>query len=226
MRYDSPEMRTPMKVVSVNVGLPREVIWRGEAVLTSIFKEPVAGRVRVETLNLVGDRQSDLTVHGGAEKAVYVYPSEHYAFWREELPGFDLPWGSFGENLTVEGLAEDRVRIGDEIRIGSAAFVVTQPRMPCFKLGIRFGRMDMVKRLLKSGRTGFYLSVSQEGEAGAGDAIALTPSPASAITVADIVSLYAADAANQDLLRRASQLPELPESWRDYFRQRLWEPDA
>src|SRR5712671_7952605 len=138
-------MPAPMKVVSVNVGLPRQIISRGEAVLTSIFKDPVAGRVRVESLNLVGDRQSDLTVHGGAEKAVYVYPSEHYAFWREELPGVDLPWGSFGENLTVEGLAEDGLNIGDKLRIGSAEFMVTQPRIPCFKLAIRFNRTDIVK---------------------------------------------------------------------------------
>jgi len=212
-----------MKVVSVNVGLPREVISRGEAVLTSIFKEPVAGRVRVETLNLVGDRQSDLTVHGGAEKAVYVYPSEHYAFWREELPGVDLPWGSFGENLTVEGLAEDRVRIGDEIAIGSAVFVVTQPRMPCYKLGIRFGRMDMVKRFLKSGRSGFYLSVSSEGELGAGDLITLTPSQTPSITVAEFVSIYATNGRDKELLRRATLVPAIPEGWRDYLHERLRE---
>jgi MOSC domain-containing protein YiiM len=216
-------MNAQMKVVSVNVGLPREVTWNGESVLTSIFKAPVAGRVRVETLNLVGDRQSDLTVHGGPEKAVYVYPSEHYAFWREELPGVDLTWGSFGENLTVEGLAEDRVRIGDAITIGSAAFVVTQPRMPCFKLGIRFGRMDMVKRFLKSGRSGFYLSVSREGELSAGDPIALTPSRAPAITVAEFVSIYATNGRDKELLRRATLVPAIPEGWRDYLNARLRE---
>lgn len=216
-------MRAEMKVVSVNVGLPREVIWRGESVLTSIFKEPVAGRVRVESLNLVGDRESDLTVHGGAEKAVYVYPSEHYAFWRKELPGVDLPWGSFGENLTVEGLAEDRVRIGDEITIGSAVFVVTQPRMPCFKLGIRFGRMDMVKRFLQSGRSGFYLSVSREGELGSGDLIALTPSQAPAISVAEFVSIYATNGRDKELLRRAALVPAIPEGWRGYLHERLRE---
>jgi MOSC domain-containing protein YiiM len=215
-----------MKVVSVNVGLPREVVVRGETVLTSIFKEPVAGRVRVETLNIEGDRQSDLTVHGGAEKAVYVYPSEHYAFWRQELPDFDLPWGSFGENLTVEGLFEDRVPIGDMLEIGTASFVVTQPRMPCYKLGIRFGRMDMVKRFLRSGRSGFYLSVSKEGEIGAGDAIEWTPSHDPAITVAEFVSLYAGDGRNQDLLRRAMQVPAIPEGWRDYFHKHLQEADS
>jgi MOSC domain-containing protein YiiM len=213
-----------IRVVAVSVGLPREVTWRGRVVQTSILKDPVSGPVRVERLNLEGDRQSDLTVHGGAEKAVYVYPSEHYAFWRDELPGVELPWGSFGENLTTEGL-DEAVHIGDRLLIGSASFVVTQPRMPCYKLALRFDRLDMIKRLLHSGRTGFYLSVSQEGELAAGDAVTLQPGDAS-VTVADIVSLYAADASNQELLRRASQVAALPEAWRDYFRERLWEPDS
>jgi MOSC domain-containing protein YiiM len=215
-----------MKVVSINVGLPREVEWRGKTVRTSIFKEPVAGRVRVERMNVEGDRQSDLTVHGGADKAVYVYPSEHYAFWREELPGADLPWGAFGENITTEGLTEDSVHIGDQLTVGSAQFVVTQPRMPCFKLGIRFGRPDMVKRFLRSGRTGFYLGVAREGEVTAGDVVTLIARHDPAVTVAEIVGLYTADAVNQELLRRVSDLSALPEGWRDYFRKRLWEPDA
>ena len=216
-----------MKVVSVNAGLPREVEWRGKKILTSIFKTPVQGRVRVSRLNIAGDKQSDLSVHGGADKAVYVYPAAHYAFWRAELPGMEFPWGAFGENLTVEGLAnEDGVRIGDRFRAGSAEFVVTQPRMPCFKLGIRFDRPDMVKRFLHSRRTGFYLSVAREGELGAGDTFALVAEGEGGVTVADIVELYAADAANQELLRRATRLSALPESWREYFRERLWEPDA
>jgi MOSC domain-containing protein YiiM len=215
-----------MKLVSINVGLPREVEWRGETIRTSIFKEPVAGRVRVGRTNIEGDRQSDLTVHGGADKAVYAYPAEHYAFWRKELPGMDLPWGAFGENFTTEGLIEDNVRIGDQLRIGSAEFVATQPRMPCFKLGIRFGRPDMVKRFLRSGRTGFYLAVAREGEVTAGDTVTLIARDDLAISVAAIVGLYTADAANQDLLRQASELSALPESWRNYFRKRLWAPDA
>ncbi len=160
-----------MKLLSVNVGQPREVEWHGEAVRTSIYKEPVQGRVRVETLNVVGDRQSDLSVHGGRDKAVYAYPSEHYAFWRKELPGVELPWGAFGENLTTEGLLEDEVHVGDRLRMGSVEFVVTQPRMPCFKLAIRFNRPDIVKRFMRSGRTGFYVAVLREGDIGAGDAI-------------------------------------------------------
>ena len=214
-----------MKLLSVSVGLPREIEWKGKFIRTSIFKAPVLGRVRVTKLNLEGDQQSDLSVHGGIEKAVYAYPSEHYPFWREELPGVDLPWGAFGENLTTEGLIEDAVHIGDRFRIGSAEFVVTQPRMPCFKLGIRFGRADIVKRFLRSGRAGFYFAVREEGEVSAGDSIELLARDEHGVTVADVVNLYTADAANQDLLRRVSELSALPESWRDYFRKRLWNPD-
>jgi MOSC domain-containing protein YiiM len=213
-----------MNVVSINVGLPREVEAQGTIVLTSIFKAPVSGPVRVRRLNLEGDQQSDLNVHGGANKAVYVYPAEHYAFWRAELPAVALSWGAFGENVTTEGLREDATCIGDRFRIGSAEVVVTQPRMPCFKLGIRFGRSDMVKRFLQSGRTGFYLSVSQEGEVSAGDSVTLVARDDDALTVADLVGLYTAEIANHDLLRRASELQALPDGWRDHFRKRLWEP--
>jgi len=215
-----------MNVVSVNVGLPREVDWRGTKILTSIWKSPVTGSVKVALLNLDGDQQSDLTVHGGVDKAVYVYPSEHYEYWRTELPGFELPWGAFGENLTTTGLFEDQVQIGDRLRIGSAEFVVTQPRMPCFKLGIRFGRADMVKRFMKSERSGFYLAVTREGQVTAGDAIEYLSHDEHGVRVRDIVALYGSDADNQEMLRRVTDLPALPESWRDYFRKRLWEPDS
>jgi MOSC domain-containing protein YiiM len=214
-----------MKVVSLSVGLPREVQWRGRTVLTSIFKTPVDRRLRVTTLNFEGDEQSDLTVHGGVDKAVYVYPSEHYESWRRELPEMDIPWAMFGENLTTEGLFED-VRIGDRFRIGSAEFVVTQPRLPCFKLGIRFGRPDILKRMIQSGRTGFYLAVTTEGEVGSGDRIEPLARAADGLTVADVVNLYTVDAENQELLRRAAESSALPESWKDYFRKRLWQPDA
>jgi MOSC domain-containing protein YiiM len=162
-----------MQILSIQVGLPRTVEWRGELIETAIFKSPVAGRVRVGRLNLDGDRQADLTVHGGADKAVYVYPSEHYAWWKEELPGVALPWGSFGENFTTEGVLETSTRVGDVLRAGSAEFVVTQPRMPCYKLNVRFGRPDMVKRFLRGGRPGLYLAVLREGDVGAGDAMTL-----------------------------------------------------
>ena len=217
---------SPVRVLSVNVGMPREVDWQGRLVRTSIFKSPVSGPVRVATLNLEGDEQSDLTVHGGVHKAVYAYPSEHYVFWREEISGSDLPWGAFGENFTMEGLLEEAVHIGDRLRVGSAEFVVTQPRMPCFKLGIRFGRPEIVKRFLRSGRTGFYLAVLKEGRVTTGDSMEWLTRDEHAVTVSDIVNLYKADGPNQDLLRRASQLPALPSFWRDYFRKRLWDPDG
>jgi len=214
-----------MKLLSINVGLPREIEWKGKLVRTSIFKAPVPGRVRVAQLNLEGDQQSDLSVHGGVDKAVYAYPSEHYPFWRRELPGMDLPRGVFGENLTTEGLLEETLHIGDRLRVGSSEFLVTQPRMPCFKLGIRFGRPDIVKRFLQSGRSGFYFAVLQEGEVAAGDSIELLKQDEHGVTVADVVNLYRNDANNQDTLRRVSELPSLPNNWREYFRKRLWNPD-
>jgi MOSC domain-containing protein YiiM len=216
----------PVLLVSVNVGRPREVDWHGRTVRTSIWKSPVTGLVHVTTLNLEGDEQSDLSVHGGPEKAVYVYPREHYEYWRGELPGEDLPWGAFGENFTTEGLLERDVRIGDRIRAGSAEFVVTQPRMPCFKLGIRFGRDDMVKRFLRSGRLGFYLAVLKEGDVTPGDTLDYAHSDDCDVTVEDIAALYVRDRDNEPLLRRALEVPALPESWKQYFRKRLFEPDA
>jgi len=176
-----------MKVLSVQVGRPRDVEWRGEVVNTGIFKEPVHGPVIVRWLDLDGDEQADLTVHGGRDKAVYVYPSEHYPLWRKELPELEFPFGAFGENLTVDGLLEDEVRIGDRLRIGTAEFVVSQPRMPCYKLAVRFNRTDMLKRLLRSGRTGFYLRVLEEGVLTAGDAIERTPAEADAPTIDAVV---------------------------------------
>ena len=157
---------------------------------------------------------------------MYVYPTEHYDFWRRELPEAELPWGAFGENFTSEGLLEDEVWIGDRYRVGTTELVVTQPRMPCYKLGIRFDRPDMVKRFLQSRRSGFYLAVEREGEVGAGDAIERFARDETRLTVEDVVTLYAADSANQPLLARASDHPSLPAAWREYFRKRLWEPDA
>ena len=210
-----------MRLLSLNIGLPRQVIFQNRTVLTGIFKEPVQGKVQLRFLNLEGDRQADLTVHGGAQKAVYVYPSEHYSYWKRELPGTDLPPGSFGENFTTDGLLEDSVYIGDRFRVGSAEVVVTQPRLPCYKLGIKFGRADMVKRFAASGRTGFYLSVAQEGEVSAGDEIELIQRDASNLTVADITRLYLSGDEDRDVMRQASQLQSLPANWRDYFRERL-----
>jgi MOSC domain-containing protein YiiM len=174
-----------MTLVSVNIGKPRKVDAGGRPVRTSIWKIPREGRVAVHTLNLDGDRQSDLRVHGGPRKAVYVYPSEHYEYWRGELPDAELPWGAFGENLTTKGLSEDDVRIGDRIAIGSAEFEVTQSRQPCFKLGIRFGRDDMPARFIESGRSGFYVSVVREGDVGSGDAISVIARQSGGMTVTE-----------------------------------------
>jgi MOSC domain-containing protein YiiM len=209
-----------MKVVSLSVGLPKHIEVEGGTVITSIFKEPVDRRLRVTKLNLEGDEQSDLTVHGGPEKAVYVYPAEHYDAWRRELPEVDFPTAVFGENLTTEGLLED-VRIGDRFRIGTAEFMVTQPRLPCYKLGIRFGRPDMLKRMLRNGRTGFYFAVTTEGEVGQGDVIVPLARSHEYLTVSEIVRLYTVDAKNEELLRRATESTILPESWREYFRKRI-----
>lgn len=215
-----------MKLISINVGLPREITVAGKTVRTSIWKYPVQGRIRISTLNLDGDQQSDLSVHGGVDKAVYLYPSEHYSYWRAQLADLDLPWGAFGENFTSEGIVEDQVTIGDRLRVGSAEFMVTQPRMPCFKLGIRFNRRDIVKRFLESKRSGFYLSVIRQGEVENGNAIEFAERQETGVTITDIVNLYTIDSENQELLRRATELPALPQSWKDYFRKRLRNADA
>jgi MOSC domain-containing protein YiiM len=210
-----------MKIVSLNVGRPRLVMRNDEPVSTGIFKEPVTGRVMLRTLNLDGDRQADLTVHGGPQKAVYLYPSEHYAFWKQELPEMNLPWGMFGENFTAAGLLETETHIGDRFRIGAAEVMVTQPRMPCYKLGIRFGRTDIIKRFLLSERSGFYFSVLKEGEVGVGDEIQLMQKNTSGVRVVEVTRLYSSDKNNVDLLQRAIATEALPDNWREYFRKRI-----
>lgn len=210
-----------MRLVSVNIGHPREVIYKGKTVTTGIFKEPVEGRIRLRMLNLDGDRQADLSVHGGLSKAAYGYPIEHYEYWRAEFPGMNLPWGMFGENFTTEGLREDSVNIGDRFRIGSAEVMVTEPRLPCYKLAAKFGRDDIIKRFLHSGRTGFYFAVMQEGEVGTGDGIELVSRDEHSVTVADITRLYVREKDDVGTLRRAVQVTALPQSWRVYFGKRI-----
>lgn len=210
-----------MRLLSLNVGLPRLISWNGGTVNTGIFKEPVAGRLVLRQLNLDGDRQADLTVHGGPYKAVYAYPSEHYPFWRQQLPELDFPFGKFGENFTTEGLLETELRIGDRYRIGSAIIQVRQPRTPCYKLGIKFQRDDMIKRFLASGRSGFYFSVEQEGDVGAGDEFELLSRDDGSLTVAEISHLYGNAHADPELLTRAARLTALPESWQRYFQTKL-----
>ena len=206
-----------MQLVSVNVGMPRQVTREGKRVTTGIFKVPVRAPVWLGSLKLDGDGQADLEVHGGKFQAAYVYPSEHYAFWRYELPGTDLPWGMFGENLTSEGLLENDVHIGDELRIGEALVRVTAPRLPCYKLGIKFGRPDMVKRFLDSGRTGFYLLVAREGRVEAGDAIQPLRRDPHGVTVADFTRLHKRGKHDLATMRRLLQVDVLPDGWRRHF---------
>jgi MOSC domain-containing protein YiiM len=213
-----------VKIISLNVGLPREVLWHGRSVTTGIYKEPLARRVALRKLNLDGDRQADLTVHGGEHKAVYCYSVEHYEYWKKELPGRELPMGMFGENFTVHGLLEEEVYLGDRFAVGSAEVVVTQPRLPCYKLGVRFQSDDMVRRFLASGRTGFYFAVTREGEVGAGDEIKVVSRDDNAVPVSEITRLYIAKRYGEDdvrSLRRALRVVALPGSWKEYFRERL-----
>ena len=211
-----------MKIVSLNTGLPREVLWRGRTVTTGIFKQPVEGRIALRKLNLDGDRQADLTVHGGVHKAVYCYPLEHYDYWTKELPGRELPMAIFGENFTTQGLSEDSAHLGGSVLgrcCGSA-----QPRLPCYKLGVRFQADDMVKRFLASARTGFYFAVTREGEVGAGDEIKLIARDPNAVPVSEITRLYVARRyTDPDLasLARALRVTALPESWKQYFQERM-----
>ena len=215
-----------MKVLSVNVGLPREVQSGRSRVLTSIFKLPVDGRVAVVGNNLAGDQQSDLSVHGGPDKAIYAYPSEHYGFWRDQLPDRQLTWGVFGENLTTEGLSEEMLHVGDHLRIGSVELVVTQPRLPCFKLGIRFDRADMVKRFLASRRSGFYFAVVNEGELGTGDAIEILSSDPDAVTIRELIGMYVSEPTTVDRLLVAAGNPALPGWWRETLLEQVSKGDV
>ena len=212
-----------MKVLSVNVGLPRKVLFNGQTVTTAIFKDPVTGPVMLRKLNIDGDKQADLTVHGGVDKAVYSYPEEHYGYWRKQFPDADLVWGMFGENFTTEGLMEDAVNIGDQLQIGSANLVATQPRMPCYKLGVRFGHMEIIRRFLASGRPGIYFRVLKEGEVQTGDKIEIVRRDENSVSVKDIVRLYIArdHADNIETMRRAIKISALPEGWKYEFRQNI-----
>ena len=213
------------KVISLNVGLPRTVNFRGQAVTTGIFKEPVTERIKLRRLNLDGDRQADLTVHGGPDKALYAYPAEHYDYWKKRLPNMKLPWGMFGENLTTQGLLEDQVNIGDIFRIGSSQVVATQPRMPCYKLGVKFGRMDIVRQFMESKLTGIYFRVLKEGDVGVGDEIELIRRDENNVTVKDIVQLVGNEA-DEATIRRAVRIKALPEAWRQEFLDYLGKQDS
>jgi MOSC domain-containing protein YiiM len=204
-----------MKVLSVNVGRPRQIESDGKSVSTGIYKSRIHQQVKVGRLNLEGDGQADLSVHGGPNKAVYGYPSEHYDYWQREFPGKEIPWGMFGENLTMEGLVESNVHIGDQFLMGTTVLMVTQPRLPCYKLGIKFGTDDMPERFLSSRRTGFYFAVVKEGELREDNAIQPIHRDVKQVSVADILNLcYDSERRDPQLYERALTLEALPPSWR------------
>lgn len=209
-----------MTLISINVGLPREIVHHGQTVSTGIFKEPVAGPVFLRHLNLDGDRQADLRVHGGVDKAVYVYPFEHYAFWAQELRRQDLSYGQFGENFTITGLLEDKVFIGDIFQIGEAQVQVSQPRTPCFKIGIRMGDDNFPARFAAANRTGFYVRVLKEGKVMAGDAIKLIEHAIASMSVREIFQLRLGQGSAEEY-SRAARLPGLAAVWRAAFEKRL-----
>jgi len=210
-----------MRIISLNVGRPRLHAYKGVTMSTGIFKEPVAGRIMLRRTNLDGDRQADLTVHGGPDKAVYGYPSEHYAYWRERFPGHELPWGAFGENFTTEGMLESGLSVGDRFRVGSAVVQVKTPRLPCFKLAAKFQRDGIIEEFLESGHCGFYFSVVEEGEVGAGDEFQFLGGETPTLTILEAFRLYLPDATDADMLRRAAATKALPEGWRRRFQSRL-----
>jgi MOSC domain-containing protein YiiM len=209
------------KLVSIQVGMPRTVQVDGGEVATAIFKAPVDERITLHLLNLEGDKQADLSVHGGRDKTVYAYPSEHYSFWKKELPGADLSWGAFGENFTTAGLLEGDVFIGDRFTIGTAEVVVTQPRIPCFKLNLKFNRDDMGKRFLISRRSGFYLRVLREGEVAAGDPIVRIHRDENRVSISDAMRIYLHEPNLNEVRHRALQVKYLSDSWRERFSEQL-----
>lgn len=215
-----------MKLLSINVARPRIILIGERQFSTGIFKEPVTGPVMLRRLNLDGDRQADLSVHGGPSKAVYAYPSEQYPYWREVLPDMKLPYGMFGENFTTEGMKEEEMNIGDQFRIGESVVMVTQPREPCFKLAAKFRRDDIIKKFFLSGRSGFYFSVVQEGMAQAGDEIQAVHRDANRVSIANINGININGVTDAEMLRRALRIEALPEGYRNYFLQELQSLEA
>lgn len=207
-----------MKIVSVNVGQPRIIEYNNEPLATAIFKEPIATRVAVNNLTIIGDAQVDRRFHGGTNKAVYAYPSEHYEFWQAEFPAMELPFGIFGENLTTVGLFETDVCVGDKIRIGTTELVATEPRFPCFKLGIRFGRKDVIRKFQESRKSGIYFSVAKPGELQTGDSIEFIEREENQVTIEDLVRLHD-EKKDLKLAERAVQVKSLPKDWNRNIRK-------
>ena len=212
-----------MNLLSVNIAQPRPIVFQGRQVMTAIFKQPIEGRRAVHSLGVEGDAQADLNAHGGKDKAVYGYPQEHYGYWQDQLGAEPFPYGQFGENFTVSGLLEDDLQIGDILEIGSTTLQVSQPRVPCFKLGVRMGDQSFLKTFLHSLRVGFYLRVLSEGHVEAGDPIKHTRSSTPSITVRDLFHLRHLDRSDRQLAQQAAELPALTESWREAFRDQAQE---
>lgn len=209
------------KVLETSTGPIRSVPYGREMVDTGIFKSPVSGPLRVHKLSIEGDRQADLRVHGGVNKAVYLYPSEHFPAWREDLPEHTFEANMFGENLLTEGLWEEDLRVGDRLRIGTTLLEITQPRQPCFKLGIRFGRKDVIKMFRASGRSGFYARVLEEGTLQAGDNITWTPVATPSVSIKELNEMMRGERKDRELFERALQAPGLPEGWVADIREAL-----
>ena len=209
-----------MKLVSVNVSRGATVAWKGRNVQTGIFKKPVSGAVHVRRLNLDGDQQSDLSVHGGEYKAVYAYALQHYAWWQEEL-GRDLPYGAFGENLTIAEFPEEEVCVGDVIKIGAVELEAVQPRFPCYKLGLRFNDAGMVARFLDSERWGVYFRVLKEGPVAAGDPVEWLYRDPARVPVPELIKLLRAPVSTAASLRRALSATALTPDWRDKLTDNL-----
>jgi MOSC domain-containing protein YiiM len=212
-----------MTLMSINVARPEQVAYGDSSVMTGIFKQPVAGAVVVRKLNLDGDGQADLINHGGESKAVYAYSLDHYDYWRETLGRSKLPYGQFGENLTVAGLDEAERCIGDQLQIGDALFTISQPRVPCFKLGIRFGDRRMPRMFAESLRTGFYLRVLREGTIRNGDRVHVVTRGKGQLSIRSIFDAYLKpnDRAALRLLASALEIPELSAEWHGHISQRL-----
>ncbi len=207
-----------MRLLSINVSKPKPITYNGKIVHTGIFKEPISGTVMLREKNIDGDGQGDLKVHGGTYKAIYGYPIEHYSHWQQELNRDDLLYGQFGENLTVEGMLEESIHIGDVFQIGTTVKLqITQPRVPCFKLGYKMGLSEFPKQFLESRRVGFYFRVLAEGEITAGDAISrieIAPEP---MSVKEILNLRYFNTDNHEKIAKARKLPALSPSWKKDF---------
>lgn len=210
-----------MKIVSLNVGMPQKFEWQGKEIFSGILKKPVTTPLQLSSLNFEGDKQADLKVHGGRDKAVYGYPAEHYDFWRDELKLTDLEWGAFGENLTLRGLLETEVQIGDRYRMGTAEIVVSQPRMPCTKLEMRLKRPGFCKRFLETRMSGFYFSVAREGIVSVGDEIKLLERSENGVTVVSALELKINKTRDPEMLRRILNISSLSKSWSVEFEERL-----